>query len=452
MNHTSLLSTVVTLIFLMGQWANAQTEQPPVGNQVFPDGALPLAKKIHEIEEKMGKVLIPSVEFKNAKLIDALKSLEQLSVANDPKGIGVKIIFPDRLKELSDTSITFRRINYPLSEVIRELIQLVPLKYEITGDGIVLARLDDVGPMVTNQYTVPPNFLSPPSNHAEDPFTPNPSTPPLARRLTALDVLENAGITFAGGATAIYHPATSTLIAKNTQDQMDLIEAYIESIKPGIEKQIHLKPIVIFTREPLIESNKPAAEKKEPNEGISQWFKNSEEMMKFLYGDEIQKKVEWQKQVDEHRKTNGFEDFVFTDPQLQIFIKSVTEKEGTQIKSLRDVCVQSGTSAVIAGEKVALGVQAVLGADNHTLDLYLHPRFYNNPVDFDKSKRVSKTTWDGQTVLISGKLDKNTYVSIGVKALIVDAAGRPIHSEPPQPGPPPPPFSLPIPIPPLKTK
>jgi general secretion pathway protein D len=69
--------------------------------------------------------------------------------------------------------------------------------------------------------------------------------------MTARQVLENAGITFAPGSTAIYNPGTSTLIVKNTPDQMDLVEAYINSIRTGVEKQIFITSKFIEISEEL---------------------------------------------------------------------------------------------------------------------------------------------------------------------------------------------------------
>lgn len=89
--------------------------------------------------------------------------------------------------------------------------------------------------LFTTVYQVPPTFLASSTDGASvgDPFA-----EPVqagggfapAGRTTAKQILESAGISFPEGAAAIYNPETSQLIVRNTKDQSELVEAYIEGI------------------------------------------------------------------------------------------------------------------------------------------------------------------------------------------------------------------------------
>jgi Mg-chelatase subunit ChlD len=83
-------------------------------------------------------------------------------------------------------------------------------------------------------YHVPPSFLStaPPGANVADPFADPVSAGGAAPagRVTAKQILESAGISFPEGATAIYNAETSQLIVRNTADQAELVEAFVNSV------------------------------------------------------------------------------------------------------------------------------------------------------------------------------------------------------------------------------
>lgn len=237
-------------------------------------------------EEKLKTIRIPSLEFSDTPLKDALQFIQQKSVELDfaesdinRKGVNI-ILSADSANSggggavapaggdggfgfegggggaalggggggVANTPITLRLTNVPLGEALRYTTNLAQLKYKVESHAVIVVPLSTPdADLFTNQYTVPPTFLSGGNQGGggggapADPFAPEPAAGPAAiTRQTAKQILENAGITFAQGATAIYNPGTSTLIVKNTPDQMDLVEAYIESIKGGVEKQIYI--------------------------------------------------------------------------------------------------------------------------------------------------------------------------------------------------------------------
>lgn len=244
--------------------------------------------EIRRIEDKLKNIILPSVEFVDTPLRDALDFLQTRSVEldvleQDPAKKGINIVldagilggagaaapaapaggdgglgfstggdtaFTTGGGGVGDTLINLRLGNVPLAEALRYTTALAQLKYKVEQQAVLVVPLSTPeSDLFTNNYTVPPNFLSLDAGAAAgggaaaaDPFA-DPVAQGgggIAPRRTAKDILESAGITFGAGASAIYTPATSQLIVRNTQDQLELVEAYIASIQSGVEKQIYI--------------------------------------------------------------------------------------------------------------------------------------------------------------------------------------------------------------------
>ena len=249
---------------------------------------------IRRIEDKLKTIIIPSIEFADTPLKDALDFIQQrsteLDVAEtDPAKKGINIILqagpggggggaaaaPAGAAPggegfgfeggggagggldaggggPGDTRITLRLNNVPLAEALRYTTSLAQLKYKVEAHAVLVVPISTPdADLFTNIYVVPPTFLSMDGGGgggggggaAADPFA-----APVdaggggapARRRNAREILEGAGITFGAGSSAIYNASTSQLIVRNTQDQMELVEAYIDSIIGGVEKQIYI--------------------------------------------------------------------------------------------------------------------------------------------------------------------------------------------------------------------
>lgn len=263
----------------------------PAGIDGGPDVLIPTDNTTTEIrrtEEKLKTIILPSVEFADTPLRDALEFLQQRSVELDinetnPGKKGINIILDEGSfggsaaaapaaapagdgfgfeggggpaaasggGGIGDTRITLRLGNVPLAEALRYTTNLAQLKYKVEAHAVVVVPLSTPdADLFTNVYVVPPTFLSMGSGGggggggaaAADPFAAPVETggTVLKGRSTAKEILESAGITFGTGASAIYNPGTSQLIVRNTQDQIELVEAYIDSIITGVEKQIYI--------------------------------------------------------------------------------------------------------------------------------------------------------------------------------------------------------------------
>ena len=149
-----------------------------------------------------------------------------------------------------DTQITLQLSNVPLGEALGYTLKLANLKYKVEPQAVVILPISAPDTeLYTNTYIVPPSFLSSgPGNDGGAAAAPDPFAAPAAagagagvpQRRTAKEVLESYGVTFGPGSSATYNPGSSTLIVRQTQDQMDLVEAVIDSLIQGAEKQIFI--------------------------------------------------------------------------------------------------------------------------------------------------------------------------------------------------------------------
>ena len=105
--------------------------------------------------------------------------------------------------------------------------------------------------MIVRRYLIPPTFLmsggSGGSGVAVDPFAEDPiaSEPRFTVRVTAKDILKNAGIAFPEGSSANYLRSSSTLVVRNTPENIELVEAYIDSIRTSVEKMVGVIAYVV---------------------------------------------------------------------------------------------------------------------------------------------------------------------------------------------------------------
>lgn len=98
--------------------------------------------------------------------------------------------------------------------------------------------------MIVRRFVVPPTFLSVAGGGGDsgmDPFAAVPeSEPRFTIRATAQDILKSVGIFFPPGSSANYLRQSSTLVVRNTPEQIEMVESYIMSIRSGVEQMIAL--------------------------------------------------------------------------------------------------------------------------------------------------------------------------------------------------------------------
>lgn len=298
--------------------------------------------------------------------------------------------------------------------------------------------------LYTNVYVVPPTFLSatldgagPPEDPFADPATKGEEGDGEASSLprpTAKGVLENAGITFGSGSSAIYNPSTSQLIIRNTQAQMELVEAYIDSLVNNVEKQIYLTfREVSFQGNPFADENAWG-----PFAGLLDIRTNDPDAGKVVTSrEDLIQQLSQPPEVEETEMPNIARGVggALTDPQAQVLLRALRQDPAFEIDTLPSLMVRSGQSGLVQKNEKRYGVIAVLGADEFTIDLevLLPPHGEGlRPVDREGGTPYQVTIWDGQFALLVEKGEEDANRIVFVRGQIVDPAGLPIHRKAPE--------------------
>jgi general secretion pathway protein D len=207
------------------------------------------------LSEKMNKIIFPTVQFQGATIDEAIeylrvksRDLDTFSDAGAVKGVNIIL----RQGEApSNASISLDLKDVPMSEALRYVTELAQMKYKVEAHAVLVVPLsENASEQYTRSYRVPPDFLSNGGGDAgagaapaaADPFAAGGAAPAggggLIARKTAKQILEAAGITFPEGSSASYNPANSQLVVRNTQPNLDLVEAYVESTTKSAPKMV----------------------------------------------------------------------------------------------------------------------------------------------------------------------------------------------------------------------
>lgn len=194
------------------------------------------------VVDKMNKIIIPVVKFEGVSTQKALECLQAKSRELDTstevdaeKGVNI-ILLEDEIPH--ETAIYLDLRDVPLSEALRYVTELGQCTYRVKADGVRVMHHHTVADQLhTRSYRVPRDFLSLMEAIAEpahaDPFAATPAKDASASgvkpRKTARQVLEDQGINFPEGANAFYSANTSMLLVRNTQPNLDLVEAFVDS-------------------------------------------------------------------------------------------------------------------------------------------------------------------------------------------------------------------------------
>ncbi|MGV3662794.1 MAG: hypothetical protein ACO1TE_21600 [Prosthecobacter sp.] len=218
-----------------------------------PSPLTPEQADTQRIIEKMNKIIIPEVRFDKVSLEQAVEFLRaksrELDTSTDAgreKGVNI-VLRPSALP--SDASLTLHLQNVPMSEALRYVTELAQLSYRVDANVVSVGHgHDGEGRQFVRTFRVPPDFLSigdtsPAPAQADvpaNPFFPTPAagasaSHPKARK-TAKQILESQGITFPEGSSATFVASTGTLLVRNTQPNLDLVEAFCDCrcIRPHI--------------------------------------------------------------------------------------------------------------------------------------------------------------------------------------------------------------------------
>jgi len=160
-------------------------------------------------------------------------------------------------------SLTLNQI--PLGEALRYIANQAGLKVKVEPYAVAVIPISEQSnDLITKEYRVPPDFISttlggksllqlgaytkaPGTAAAAGPTGTGKDTQEstggqqLVAREGAREFLEAQGVPFPPGASANFLPQSSRLIVRNTQDNLDLIDAIVEQLNLAIPKQIEIE-------------------------------------------------------------------------------------------------------------------------------------------------------------------------------------------------------------------
>lgn len=298
--------------------------------------------------------------------------------------------------------------------------------------------------LYTNVYVVPPTFFTTDPQHdgwnpETDPFRDlKPKTP----RPTAKEILGKAGVTFGPGTSAVYNAAKSQIIVRNTQDQMELVEAYIDSVVGVVEKQIY-----IVIREILIpgeldslsldEMEKPVVELLEgiQNRIETAASRSPAEVTRFGSYEAFREHLSTDPtKLREHDHDSvQFTAKPLTDPKFQLLAHELKKHEAVKMLSPPSVMSRSGEPFVVTSGERRYGISGVLGPDEFTIDLnlFLPPPGKALPPDSGKFDTPFQARIFDQehAMFVSHSAQSNHTRLVFIKTSIMDPAGIPINEK-----------------------
>ncbi len=188
--------------------------------------------------QKMDRIILPRVQFQEATIEEAIEFLRTKSRDLDtssPGGGGVNLILPN-FDSPPSARISLDLKDVPLSEALRYVTELAQMKYKVESNAVrIMPLTENASQMYTRTFKVPPDFLVSGGDigAAAAPADPFAAGAPATGQKTARQILEAQGITFPEGAGVSFTPTTSMLVVRNTQPNLDLVEASVESLSPG---------------------------------------------------------------------------------------------------------------------------------------------------------------------------------------------------------------------------
>ncbi|MGI9241739.1 MAG: type II secretion system protein GspD, partial [Verrucomicrobiales bacterium] len=196
-------------------------------------------------------IIVPEVEFTDESLTGVADYLTRISKDLDPSGIGINFVLDigEEDAALRDISVNLILRSVPIGEVVRFVTEATGTKFRIEQFAVVITSLNSASTeLVTKSFLVPPDFLNspPPGDEGggfDDPFGAGGDTNTsnlITRRLDAKTYLVQAGVVFPDGSFASHTVSNNTLIVRNTQANIDLVESLVNTLNRGVQQMVRI--------------------------------------------------------------------------------------------------------------------------------------------------------------------------------------------------------------------
>jgi len=220
--------------------------------------------------EKLASLVVPVIDMDEVGLFEAIDFLRAQSRNLDafepnPARKGITFVIelgtgdPARTQKIESIRFNLKLRNIPLQQVLDYINNATGTTSRVDDHAVVIRPAGAVSDdLILRQFLVPPDFLSrdalPGGGGDVDPFgAEEPTNRRLVKRLSALEYLKQKGVSFPPGSSANFSPSTSVLGVRNTQTNMALVEAIIESI-------VDAEPVMIIVEARIIRSSQKRLE------------------------------------------------------------------------------------------------------------------------------------------------------------------------------------------------
>ncbi len=267
-------------------WEVSDRWTPPISSEMQPPkseehvGAIVRdALRQESIIKKLNEIVIPEVNYREAVVSDVITFLSDESRTLDPEKVGVNIVLSSSMAgpspktaptpataaptargaeattteapqgeapESFGQKITLSLRNVPLIDALKYVTTLAGLKYRIESSAVIILPLDaPEGEMVTRSYPVTPGVFKGPSTGAgigTANATPTGAvgsyrsigsgTAPTTATVATNEVqstFRNAGVPFPPGSSLVYNERTSTIIIRNTPENLEIFERVLSA-------------------------------------------------------------------------------------------------------------------------------------------------------------------------------------------------------------------------------
>ncbi len=236
------------------------------------------------LQDKMAKIMIPSIEFRQANINDVVNFLVEESIRQDDEGGGVNIIlnmsipgqeegtaapaFSDQAfldpwgdmpasgdaglgstlaASVGVKTITLNLRRISLLDAIKYITEVAGLKYRLEDNAVIITPAGVVsGHVITRMYPVQPSILDVVIQKEESDqdktgeFVEMGGGKTTIKRGDVKDFFEKSGVPFPVGTSITYNPTISQLIVANTPENLDTFERILAQLNV-IPSQIEIE-------------------------------------------------------------------------------------------------------------------------------------------------------------------------------------------------------------------
>ncbi|MFY8215461.1 MAG: Amuc_1098 family type IV pilus outer membrane protein [Chthoniobacterales bacterium] len=232
-------------------WELPVTKFDVSGGQIVEQPAID-TRGTQSVSRKLEEIRIPSINFRDATVREAIDFIKQRSVAldteeTDPNRKGINIVLkldPTLAGADAGTRITLALSDVPLGEALRYIATAANLKVKVEPYAVAIVPTNEqTDVLITKEYKVPPGFVSqiPAPAAPTGGFGGGAGDAATVARSGAREFLESQGITFPPGASANFLAASSKLIVRNTQPNLDLIDQLVDLGSSTVESQVEIE-------------------------------------------------------------------------------------------------------------------------------------------------------------------------------------------------------------------